>query len=87
MPFQTVLIIAGLVLPDPIEQEVQLLILGLLRRVFLRFPRPAMAMSHTDLNPRIQKSQLRAVRKCGLDQITVTTLYNPSLVGLDESVK
>jgi hypothetical protein len=46
-----------------------------------------MAMSHTDLNPRIQKPQLRAVRKRSPDQITVTTLYNPLLVALDESVQ
>ena len=48
---------------------------------------PAMAMSHTDPNPRIQKSQLRAGRKRSLDQITVTTLNNPLRVALDESVQ
>jgi hypothetical protein len=87
MPLQTVLIIAGLVLLDPLNQLSQHGRLILWRGKFFGFPRPTMAMSHTDLNPRIQKSQLRAVRKRGLDQITVTTLYNPSLVALDEIVK
>jgi hypothetical protein len=87
MPLQAVLIIAGLVLPDPLNQPTQHGRLLLWRGKLFGFPRPAMAMSHTDLNPRIQESQLRAVRKRGLDQITVTTLYNPSLVALDEIVK
>jgi hypothetical protein len=87
MPLQTVLIIADLVLPDPLNQLSEHGRLILWRGKFFGFPRPTMTMSHTDLNPRIQKSQFRAIRKRGLDQITVTTLYNPSVVALDEIVK
>jgi hypothetical protein len=87
MPLQAVIIIASFVTPDPLNQLCQHgRLVGRAGKLF-GFPKPAMAMSDTDLNSWIQEPQLGAEGKRGLDQIAVTTLDNPSLVALDEIVQ
>ena len=68
---------ATLILTHPIDQEVQLLILSLLRRVFLRFPRASPTVGDARLDPRVQKTHLGGIRQHLLQQVAIATFDDP----------
>src|SRR4029077_19949473 len=86
MSCEGVLIRATLILTHPIEQEVQLLILGLLRRVFFRFPRASPTVSDARLDPRVQKTHLGGVRQHLLQEVAIAAFDDPLWILFDEVV-
>jgi len=84
MALQAELIIPAVVVLNPLDQLIQHGLLILWRGKLFGFPWSAMAVSYAYLNARIQKSQLRAVGKRRLNQVTVTSLDYPLITCLDE---
>src|SRR5207247_10021260 len=77
MSCEGVLSRATLIPTHPIEQEVQLLILGLLRRVFFRFPGARPTVGDARLDPRVQETHLRGIRQHLLQQVAIAAFDDP----------
>src|SRR5262245_5713110 len=77
MSCEGVFIGATLILTHPIEQKVQLLVLGLLRRVFLWFPRASPTVGDASLDARVQETQLRGVGQHMLQQVAIAAFDDP----------
>src|SRR4051794_38159003 len=86
MSSQGILICATLILAHPIEQKLELLVLGLLRGVLLRFPRTSPTVGETHLEPRVQETQFRGVRQHLFQEIAIAAFDDPLWILFDEVV-
>lgn len=77
--------LSRVVLGNPCQQELEIGVLGLFGRVFVRFPRAASAVVDAALKPRVQKNQSRLKLQRRRDQVAVAALYYPALMGVAEA--
>src|SRR5215831_15718387 len=86
MSCQGILICATLILTHPTEQKVELLVLGLLRRILVRFPRTSPTVGETHFEPRVQETHFRGVGQHLLQEVAIAALDDPLWILFDEVV-
>ena len=85
VPAQSVLIIAGLVAPNPADQIFQVRILFPGGAELLGLPRPRAAVLDADFDPWVEKDQRLAFGQERLDDVSVAAFQYPAVMRIDKA--
>src|SRR4029450_12587869 len=86
MSCEGVFIRATLIVTHPTEQKLEVLVLGLFRRVLLRFPRTSPTVGEAHFEPRVQETHFRGVGQHLLQEVAIAAFDDPLWILFDEVV-